>query len=683
MKTYLISLWVFLPALVWADPVHPRERDTSENRVDTTSVLQKVQKMDQIIIRPKGTGTSFSFLNPIQSQRISSAELQRAACCNLSEAFETNPSVDVSYSDAATGAKQIKLLGLSGSYVQMQTENVPGFKGVNAQYGLDYIPGPWMESIQISKGAASVKNGFESITGQINVEYKKSEHSDPLTLNLYGADNGRAEVNLDGTNRWSEHLSNGWFIHYSNDTRGHDENGDGFLDRPKTEQLNVMNRWNYRKGNWVSHWGARILTDTRNSGQDVMEGMSATPYKIGIKNRGVEFYGKQGYLMNRDDREQSMALIVSGSYTDYRAAFGNLGYEAIEKHLYASWLYETEFSVRHKISAGLSLQADLLGQQTPGFLPEQGSVPANDNYWVPGAYLEYTYKPVYNMTIIGGIRADHSNRHGWFVTPRFHLKYDPTEWLILRASAGKGYRNVNIMSEYNYMLASSRAQHWSVSDQLPMEEAVNYGASATVHTRLFDKELVISSELYSTRFLKQVVMDNETNPHAVSFYALQGKSYADNAQIEVSYPLFEGLDARAAYRYVNTQVTYQQVLKEKALQSRHKGLLTLSYKTDSPQKRWQFDYTLQLNGSGRLPSPDVLQPLWKNRFDPYTITHVQISKFFTWGSVYAGSENVFDFKQKDPIVGADDPFGASFDATMIWGPIHGRTLYVGLRYIMK
>ena len=106
------------------------------------------------------------------AELINSDELCRAACCNLGESFVTNPSVDVNYSDAATGAKQIKLLGLSGTYVQMLTENIPNFRGASAPYGLGYVPGPWMSSIQVSKGTSSVKNGYEALTGQINIEFK-------------------------------------------------------------------------------------------------------------------------------------------------------------------------------------------------------------------------------------------------------------------------------------------------------------------------------------------------------------------------------------------------------------------------------------------------------------------------------------------------------------------------------
>lgn len=564
----------------------------------------------------------------------------------------------------------------------MLTENLPAFRGVNARFGLDYIPGPWMESIQLSKGAASVRNGFESFTGQINVEYKKSEHADPLTLNLYAADNGRMEVNADASKRFTDALSSGLFLHYSNDQVSHDENGDGFLDRPKTEQLNLMNRWVYRKGGWVAHWGLGFLSDRRRSGQDMMGVETEHPYEIGIRNNTAQVYTKQGYMFG-DKQNSSVALLLSASMTDYRSSYGLRSYQAEEQHYYTGLLYESEFTKQHRLSAGLSLQADLLGQNMKGLTLLEGSVPLRHDQWVPGAFVEYTYKPMERLTILGGLRADHHTDHGWFFTPRLHLKYDPATWVNLRASAGKAYRSVDVMNEYNYLLASSRASQWSIQDRLPMEQAWNYGMSATFFVPVRGKDLSISAEYYHTRFEEQLVMDNETQSDAISFYALAGKSYSDNLQMELSYPLLKGLEIRAAYRFVYAAMDYKGRLLEKALQSRHKGFATISYQTPDPLRKWQFDYTWQWNGGGRMPLPDASAPLWKSTFAPYSISHLQVSKFFPWGSVYLGAENLFDFKQPDPIVGAADPFGDHFDATMIWGPLHGRTIYLGLRYTLK
>lgn len=649
---------------------------------DLTIKLTNDTKIEEVVVRAQGMGTLNSRFEPLQVQKLGVAEFQRAACCNLSEAFETNASVDVSYSDAATGAKQIKMLGLSNEYVQILTENNPNFRGAASRYGMDYIPGPWMESIQISKGASSVKNGYEAVAGQINVEYKKPDVSDPLTVNLFGSDNGRMEGNIDGNIQLNQHLSTGLFLHYSNDKFTHDANKDGFLDRPLLEQVNVMNRWTYNKGNLHSELGVKYINEKRESGQ--MHGdeaaMHSDPYKINLKTNRFEFFAKNGYILN-EVRNQSIALILSGSAHDLDSRYGMNAYDLTQNNLYANLIFETDLGPKHQLSAGLSLVADKLNQKvmldnvTAGFNPERTEI-------VPGVYSQYTYKPLRNLTILAGLRLDHHNEYGFFVTPRLHLKYDPVDWIQLRASVGKGYRSVNVLAENNNLLASSRVRNLIIADNLDQEESLNWGVSVSSHIPIGAKELSLSADFYRTDFQKQVVADMESNPHGISFYNLDGKSYANSMQVEAAYPFYKGFELRAAYRFTDTKVTYNGILKEKALQSRHKGLFTASYQLGEPLSRWQFDLTVQLNGGGRMPQPDLNNPLWKERFGSYWVNHIQVSKFFKNWSVYAGAENLFNFTQKTPIIDAGNPFGDNFDATMIWGPVHGRSIYAGVRWTL-
>ncbi|MGL4779396.1 MAG: TonB-dependent receptor plug domain-containing protein, partial [Bacteroidales bacterium] len=340
---------------------------------------------------------------------------------NLSEAFETNASVDVSYADAATGAKQIKMLGLSNEYVQLMTENNPTFRGAVSRYGMDYIPGPWMESIQISKGASSVKNGYEAVAGQINVEYKKPYASDPLTINLFGSDNGRLEGNVDGNIRINENLSAGIFAHYSNDKKAHDANKDGFLDRPKLEQINLMNRWNYRKGNLHSDFGIRYINDKRESGQSqhLKDNHIADLYQVSLRTNRLEFFSKNGYIIDAD-KNQSIALILSGSGHDLNSKYGLNTYQLKQNNLYANLIFETDLGIRHQLSSGVSMTLDQLDQKLSLTKPIEGISPER-NEFVFGGYAQYTYKPLSNLTILAGIRADHHNEYGAFITPRLHV----------------------------------------------------------------------------------------------------------------------------------------------------------------------------------------------------------------------------------------------------------------------
>lgn len=639
-------------------------------------VLEESAELSEVVVTKFVPGRLKNRIDAIQSEKITAKELTRAACCNLSESFETNPSTDISYSDAVTGAKQIQLLGLSGTYVQMLTENFPNFRGVARPYGMDYIPGPWMESIQVSKGAASVKNGYESLSGQINVEYKKPKTADPLSLNVFLSDANRYEANADGAIEINDKLSTGLFLHYSNEEKGHDDNNDGFLDMPKKHQFNLMNRWHYQTDKFISQSGFKILNDERVSGQTshtVTDDYQHDLFNIGIKTNRGELFTKNGFILN-PEKGESVALILSSSYHDQKSNYAKNKLNVYQTNLYGSLMYERNFGLAHKLSTGLSMNWDQLNQTIDIAQLTMGDQPTRET--TSGAYAEYTFTKDDKFTALVGLRADHSSLFNWFVTPRMHVKYSPTEWLSLRGSAGKGYRTVFALPENGYFLASSRKIN--IADNLDQEAAWNYGLSSTFSIPIKGEELSIVAEWYRTDFSKQVVMDMMSDAHAVNFYNLEGDSYANSYQIEASYPVYKGFNVLAAYRWTDAKTTYGGELQRKPLVSRYKAMITASYET--PLKKWQFDFTTQFNGGGTMPNPDKANPMWDTHFRSFTILNAQVTKFFKTWSVYLGGENLTGFEQKNPIISADNPFSPNFDATMVWGPTQGRKFYVGFRY---
>jgi outer membrane receptor for ferrienterochelin and colicin len=640
------------------------------------------QLLDEFVLTQRAMGTVTLRDAVLQTQRITIAELCRAACCNLSESFETNPSVDVSFSDAATGARQIRLLGLAGSYVQMLTENIPNFRGVAQPFGMDYIPGTWIESISISKGTSSVKNGYEALAGQINVEYKKPlTTQDRLFVNLYAGDAGRLEANADAGIILNENLSTGIFAHYSANTQVHDKNNDGFLDEPTTRQLNLLNRWHHRTGKYSSQYLVKYVNELRESGQDKHNPSIEDPYRISFNTNRGEFFTKQALILNNSEELSSVALIASGSIHDQKAKFDRTQYDVSQKNIYLSAMYEKIFSPRHSISTGLSMNHDGFNETLTGRTIIGN--PYNRSETVSGGYAEYTLNLYNEFVMLAGVRGDYSTQHGFFVTPRVHLRYNPMEWVSLRASAGKGFRTAHILAENSYLLASSR--RINIADNLAQEEAWNTGMNITFHIPVGNKELTIASEYYHTRFINQVVIDMDSDPNTVNFYNLDGgRSYTNSAQIEASYPFFNGFILTAAYRYNRSMSDYRNSetgetqFLSKPLMSDYRALTTASYQT--PLGRWQFDLTGQFNGGGRMPTPSATNPLWAERFDPYTVVLAQVTRNFRNLSVYLGSENLFDFRQPNPIIDAENPRGNNFDATMIWGPVMGRKIYAGLRW---
>lgn len=634
--------------------------------------------LEEVVVSERRIGTIASRTSVLQTQKITYDELCRAACCNLAESFETNPSVDVSYSDAATGARQIKLLGLAGNYVQMLTENYPNFRGASSLYGLDYVPGAWMESIQVSKGTSSVKNGYEALGGQINVEYKKPKTMDLFSTNLFVSDAGRYEANADASWHVNDKLSTGLFVHYSNDKVQHDKNKDGFLDSPLKEQVNIMNRWAYNSGRYVAQYGARYLHENRTGGQATKHHADMLdPYRVNLTTNRAEIFTKQALILNPETVE-SVAFIGSGSYHEQQSMYDVTPYNIYQKNIYASMLYEKQLSPMHGISTGLSFNYDGFNEN----LTRNGEKQLfNRSEVVPGAYFQYTYNLNDKLILLGGLRADYSTRYKWFVTPRVHIKYNPFDWMHLRASAGKGFRSANVLAENNFLLSSSRRM--IIDNNLEQEEAWNTGVNLSFYIPLFGKELNLTGEWYYTDFKHQVVVDMESNSHEVHFYNLPGKSFSNSFQVEATYPFFRGFTLTGAFRYTDAQNDYRNAAgeiyrKKKPLVSDYKGLLTASYQT--PLRKWQFDFTAQFNGAGRMPTPDALVPLWEPTFKAYTIANAQVTKYFRRWSVYIGGENLFNFKQPNPIIDAENPRGDNFDGTMVWGPVHGRKLYAGLRF---
>ena len=641
-------------------------------------VLKSSNELQEVVVTERGMGAMKRRKSVVVTEDISSKALTRAACCNLSESFETNPSVDVAYSDAVTGAKQIQLLGLSGTYVQMLTENFPNMRGVASLYGLDYIPGPWMQSIQVSKGAASVKNGFESVTGQINVEYKKPKIADPFFINLFYGSAGRYEGNAVGAVELNDNLSTALFVNYYNEKQSHDKNHDTFLDMPKMESFSAMNRWHYQTPNFVSQSGIKILTDRRTSGQThhtVPDNFVGDPFTVNIKTNRVEGFTKNGFIMDQD-RNESIAVIASGSYHDQQSSYGKGIYNIYESNIYGSLLYESEFGEQHKLATGLNFNWDRYvqrGNVVQTYCPQWKNLDETTG----GAYAEYTWTPVEKFTVLAGARIDYSSRHKWFATPRIHLKYDVTEWMHLRASAGKGYRSAYVFPENSYLLASNRK--FVIADDLEQESAWNYGVSAQFFIPIADEELSLSAEWFYTDFVNQVVVDMDSNSHEVAFYNLKGNSTSSVFQFEASYPLFRGFTILGAYRWMDVKCNYKGKSLRKPLTSRYKGLITASYET--PLRKWQFDFTTQFNGGGRMPLADNQKPLWNNSFESFVQLSAQITKRFRHWSIYAGGENLTNYKQKNPIIGWENPnTNPDFDATMVWGPTMGRKFYVGVRY---
>lgn len=687
--------------------------DTTEvtSHSELTIVLVSDLLLEEVDIVERKMAVLRSRISPLTTETLTGEALCMAACCNLSESFETSASVDVAYSDAATGAKQIRLLGLSGTYVQMLTENTPNIRGLAQAFGMEYIPGPWMEAIQVSKGTSSVLNGYEAIAGQINVEYLKPQTQVPVALNAMISTETHAEVNVTGGWDINDKVSTGVLFHAQNMSLELDHNHDGFLDMPKNTNVNLLNRWYIRDGDYTGQILVRGLYDHRIGGQ-TKEAVTVapTPYHIDLNTWRVDGFMKNGYVFDQETG-MSIGIIASASYHNQQNSYGSRQWNAAQTNAYLNAIFQTSFDDSatdlwddhsHKLSAGLSVNYD-------GYQEEVSLVSSIDNLnrWemTPGVFAEYTYTYKDKITLLVGIREDYSTRYGFFTTPRMNLRYAPFEWWTLRGSVGLGYRSPNAIADNAAYLSSNRIYHFDEVN-LAQERSMNTGLSTVFYIPMGNKELQLSGEYYYTKFLNGIIADMDRDLHGVTLYNMHdvadAQYFSHNWQVEANMEILRGWTMTAAFRYTDVKqtsfntATNEYQLRDKPLQNKFKGIISTSYQT--PLKTWQFDLTAQFNGEGRMPDGFVIPEGTKQyRMHNGYIYHKwypqllgQITKFFRTWSIYLGAENMTNFTQDNPIVGSKigdthfvDTQSANYDASMIWAPIHGWKLYLGFRWALE
>jgi outer membrane receptor for ferrienterochelin and colicins len=667
---------------------------TISNLTPIHHFITSESELKEIIIRSKRGAVQKSLFATANTFTVNNDELLKAACCNLAESFETNPSIDVSFSDALTGTRQIQMLGLKSPYLQIMQENIPSIRGASQAFGLTLTPGTWVESIQITKGAGSVVNGFESISGQINAELVKPFSDDKFFLNAYSSLNGRLELNTHFNQRVSEKWQTGLYIHGNYRGEKFDNNNDNFLDAPLANQINVMNRWQYTdaQNGWVSFITARFLNDEKQTGEinfdpetdRVFPNSTLSSNEVWgseIDTKRFETSLKLGYVFP-ELPFQSFGLQLAYSNHQQDSYFGLNVYDIKHESLYSNFLFNSIIGdTRSKFKTGISFTYDTYNElvNTTNYHRKESSL---------GAFFEYAFDNLEDFSLTAGIRVDTHNLLGTFITPRIHLRYVPWEKGVFRASAGRGKRSANIFAENQQLFASSRQINIdNVGGNiygLNPEVAWNYGVSYLQKFKLFDKKGDITFDFYRTDFNNQVVVDWE-NPQAISFYDLDGKSIADSFQVEVNYELAKNLKLRTAFKYFDITTDYKSGNFQKPIQPNNRFFANISYETAAKDTngKWKFDVTFNNIGKQRLPNtttnPSQYQlPVYSKR---YSLLNAQITKVFSKSlEIYIGGENVTNVQQKNPILGSDAPFGPNFDTTIVFAPIFGRAVYAGLRF---
>ncbi len=667
----ILELTDSLPKAVVISYIGYLDDTVSINNTKNLSIaLIPALQLSEVKIKGRKQTSFVSSINTIKTEKIESGELKKAACCNLSESFQTNASADVNFSDAVTGAKEIKLLGLSGLYVQNLLEGVPFMRGLTTTFGLDNIPAPWMKSISISKGIPSVKNSYEGITGSMNVDFKSSfNDTTRLFFDMFGNQNGRIETNLIINHKINRKLgtilmANGAFIPIKQDM-----NKDGFLDQPLMKQYNLLNRWNYHADKIEGQYMIKVLSENRIAGQTTIHHQhddSIPLYNININTKRIEAFAKTGFIFD-EHGDKSIGTQFSGVYHQQKSNYGLKVFDTKQASFTGNVLYQTNIkdNDNHIIVGGVNFVYDKMDEKLD-------SIQFNRNDFVPGVFAEYTFKYKSKIAIVAGIRGDYHSRAGFQINPRIHAKFSITENTTLRIAVGSGFRAPNVLTENQSLLASSR--NVVFLDYPNKEIAWNYGISFTQKFNLFHREGNFSVDFFRTDFLKQAVVDIDNVDGNATISNLHGKSFSNSLLIEFNYEVLKGLDVKVACRLEDVRSSYHGELLLKPLQALNKGLIVLSYKT--PNAQWQFDINTSINGKRRLPNSFSGDS--GKRFSPrYVLLNAQVLKYFKHAEIFIGCENITNYKQKNVILGT--PFTTLFDAYQVYAPITGANVYGGFR----
>lgn len=696
-----------------------KEETTLDIRLKPSAV-----DIDEVVVEGQQRGNYAKSGGITRQEQISFAGLCKMACCSLAESFENSASVTVGYSDAISGARQIKMLGLAGTYTQILDENRPIMQGAGAAYGLSYTPGMWLNSIQVSKGVASVTAGHEAITGQINLEHRKPTDDERFFLNLYFDSELRPEINVSSAIPLlpDKSLSTVIMAHGSLDTAQHDMNGDGFSDMPKANQINVANKWLWQNADGIQlRWGWKVVNENRLGGQlgykkDMYEDMVADPfnslYGSKIHNRNINAYAKLGIPVGyertftgdpADAVQNNVAMILD--YDNYLtdSYFGLNNVDVVENALRYNITYAHYFTQRSSLNAGASAYMRMMDNnyQQPAI---EGGAPAEAWSFIgkstlvePGLFAEYTYQIEDKFSLVVGLRGDYSMIEGDYyndvkgkllVTPRSHIRWSITPRTTLRASAGMGYRRQNLVTDNIWMMTTSRHIKFAGLED-DMEAAATFGGSLSQTFRLAQDDMAtISFDYFRTQFFNTMVFDQETADNSILIYNSDGKSFTDNYQIDFNWTPFRGFDLFATFRYTNAKMTVErdgeQILVERPLTSRYKGLINIQYAV----RRWVFDATAQLNGPVRLPEldGDLVKATENPNLSPiYPMFFAQVSYKISNLTLYLGCENIANYVQghkghgQAPILGSEAPFKEGFNSSAVWGPLMGRKFYIGLR----
>lgn len=623
-----------------------------------------------------------------RNEQLTQTELKKDACCDLAGSFGSQSSVQQQTTNVITNSKELQILGLSGIYNQVLIDGLPMIQGLSYTYGISSIPGTLIDNIFISIGANSVLQGYESITGQINVVTKDPRDTDKLYLNAYINNFMEKQLNANYAvkgDKWSNLTA----FHTTQKADKVDRDKDNFLDVPQITRYSLFNKLQYSQYEalgFSTMLNLRFLNENRVGGQtnynSETDKGSTSVYGQSVDITQPEYWSKSTY---RFDEHSAITLFSSGYYQDQNSFFGTVNYDATQTNSYNNIQYEYDYDT-HSLKAGLSYRYMELDENidfTDTLLKRTYAGNYNKLEQIPGVFIENTLNLFEDdLTWIAGIRADNHNQFGTIVTPRTTLRYSLSENTTARVNIGTGWRTSNLFSENINLLASSRDVIFQ--EDLKPEKALNYGFNLIQKFNSDNSDITghITADFYRTEFQNQIFPDYDTSPKQAFIQNFEGKSISNGFQLEGLVKLWEELELKSGYSYLDVTREVNGETQQLPFIPKHKVLFTVNYvPTDG---NYQIDARLNWFGEKRLPNTKS-NPVEYQRPDfseQYVVANAQFTYFFDELEVYVGCENLLDFRQERPIISWENPFSPYFDTSSVWGPTRGREIYLGIRYTL-
>jgi hypothetical protein len=651
---------------------------SEKDRFGAISIVLFSDQLQPEVLVERKAGNGTLKISIAQVERISHGELKRAACCNLSESFETNASVDVNLTDAVSGARKIQLLGLDGVYTQFQLENVPFLRGLETAFGMQSFSGIWLDGIQISKGTGSVVNGHESMAGLINLSVKNPFDAERLLVNVYGNRFGRAESNVILSHRINERWASSLLLNGALNQTNIDENSDGFLDLPRFKNVSALNKWQFNGERMEAQFSVYGYYDDRFAGQSPFS-PALVPFHMALTNQHLEATAKTGFFGSHPGESLGIINHVkvhrTGGYFGGNSIGGQRISSGEEKRYYVSINYDrSSADGKHTLKSGVSTTLLDITQQAGISILQRTEI-------TTGPFAEYSLL-LNRLSVQSGVRLDYHSLFGWFFVPRIHAKYALTPKTDLRLTGGKGWRVPNFLMENNVLMASNKSWVLPSEGVLP-EISWNIGASVASELVILDRKATLTVDGYYTWFERQLTVDRDVSAYSLVFRYIENQSTALACQAELDWIISKQFSVRAAYKFLQVESIYNGIMQQQPMIPMHRMLYTVSW--NSRNKRWQADLTANVVGAMRMPdlhsSSGTVHETHYSPWYPYLFG--QVAHQWKKVKVYIGVENLLNVKQPNPIISASNPQDPNFDATMVWGPITGINIYGGLTYNLK